>query len=274
MAEGDKTGVFTGRHAINPATDRQVPIYMADYVLMGYGTGAIMAVPGQDQRDWDFATKYGIDIIRTVQPPDEFDGEAYLGDGPTVNSGFLDGLEMEAAKERIIVWLEERGIGERTVNYRLRDWLITRQRYWGCPIPMVSVAECGLVPVPEAQLPVMLPDIQDYLPEGRSPLAAAEDWVNTTCPSCGGPAQRETDTMDTFVDRSWYFLRFTDDPATTIAASSIRRTPDTGCRSTSTSAGSSTPCSICSMPASSPRCSSTWACRRLRSRSLACSPRG
>ncbi len=211
MAEGDKTGVFTGRHAVNPANGRPVPIYVADYVLMGYGTGAIMAVPGQDQRDWDFATRYGIEIIRTVEPPPEFEGEAYLGDGPAINSGFLDGLAMEEAKERIIGWLEDRGVGRRSVNYRLRDWLISRQRYWGSPIPMVSCDECGLVPVPEQDLPVMLPDVQDYLPKGRSPLATAEDWVNTTCPACGGEAQRETDTMDTFVDSSWYFLRFTDD---------------------------------------------------------------
>jgi leucyl-tRNA synthetase len=213
LAEGDKTGVFTGRHALNPANGRPVPIYVADYVLMGYGTGAIMAVPGQDQRDWDFATRYGLDIIRTVDPPAGFDGEAYVGDGAAINSGFLDGLEMAAAKERIIAWLEEREVGERTVNYRLRDWLISRQRYWGCPIPMVSCSQCGLVPVPEDQLPVVLPDIQDYVPKGRSPLAAAQDWVNTTCPACGGDAERETDTMDTFVDSSWYFLRFTDDAA-------------------------------------------------------------
>ena len=210
LAEGEKTGVFTGRHAINPANGRPVPIYVADYVLMGYGTGAIMAVPGQDQRDWDFATRYGIEIIRTVQPPDDFDGEAYVGDGPAINSDFLDGLHMAEAKERIIQWLEDQGLGRREVQYRLRDWLISRQRYWGCPIPIVSCPDCGLVPVPEDQLPVELPDVQDYAPKGRSPLAALDSFVQTTCPSCGGPAQRETDTMDTFVDSSWYFLRFTD----------------------------------------------------------------
>ncbi|HLT95368.1 MAG TPA: leucine--tRNA ligase [Acidimicrobiia bacterium] len=210
LAEGEKTGVFTGRHAINPANGRPVPIYVADYVLMGYGTGAIMAVPGQDQRDWDFATRYGIEIIRTVQPPDDFEGEAYVGDGPAINSDFLDGLHMAEAKERIIQWLEDQGLGRREVQYRLRDWLISRQRYWGCPIPIVSCPDCGLVPVPEDQLPVELPDVQDYAPKGRSPLAALDSFVQTTCPSCGGPAQRETDTMDTFVDSSWYFLRFTD----------------------------------------------------------------
>ena len=210
MAEGEKTGVFTGAYAVNPANGHRVPIYIADYVLMGYGTGAIMAVPGQDQRDWDFATKYGIDIIRTVQPPDGFEGEAYLGDGRTINSEFLNGLDMAGAKERISSWLEERGIGERTVQYRLRDWLISRQRYWGCPIPMISCESCGIVPVPENDLPVLLPDIEDYLPKGRSPLAADDEFVNTTCPECDGPAQRETDTMDTFVDSSWYFFRYAD----------------------------------------------------------------
>ena len=210
MAEGEKTGVFTGAHARSPVNGRHVPIYIADYVLMGYGTGAIMAVPGQDQRDWDFATKYRIDIIRTVQPPDDFDGEAYVGDGETINSDFLDGLDMTAAKARIISWMEEEGIGEGTVQYRLRDWLISRQRYWGCPIPMVDCQNCGMVPVPESDLPVLLPDIEDYLPKGRSPLAADEEFVNTTCPSCDGLAQRETDTMDTFVDSSWYFFRYAD----------------------------------------------------------------
>jgi leucyl-tRNA synthetase len=210
MAEGVKSGIFTGRYAVNPVNGRKVPIYIADYVLMGYGTGAIMAVPGQDQRDWDFATRYGLDIIRTVQPPSDWEGEAYLGDGMTINSSFLDGLDQAEAKERIIDWLEEKGIGEGTVQFRLRDWLISRQRYWGAPIPVVSCPTCGLVPVPEDQLPVLLPDIQDYAPKGQSPLAAVEDWVVTTCPACGGEARRETDTMDTFVDSSWYFFRFAD----------------------------------------------------------------
>ena len=210
MAEGEKTGVFTGAYAINPVNGRLVPIYIADYVLMGYGTGAIMAVPGQDQRDWDFAERHGLDIIRTVAPPDDFDGQAYTGDGVTINSDFLDGLDMAAAKDRIIAWLEERGIGEGTVQFRLRDWLISRQRYWGAPIPMINCPDCGLLPVPYDDLPVLLPDIEDYLPKGRSPLAADDDFVNTTCPQCGGPATRETDTMDTFVDSSWYFFRYAD----------------------------------------------------------------
>ncbi|MDP9144193.1 MAG: leucine--tRNA ligase, partial [Actinomycetota bacterium] len=143
LAEGDKTGVFTGCHAINPVNDELVPIYIADYVLMGYGTGAIMAVPGQDQRDWEFARKYDLNIIRTVEPAEGWDGDAYLGDGATINSGFLDGLDRVGANERIIAWLEEHGIGERTVQYRLRDWLISRQRYWGCPIPMINCSSCG-----------------------------------------------------------------------------------------------------------------------------------
>ncbi|MEX1124958.1 MAG: leucine--tRNA ligase [Acidimicrobiia bacterium] len=210
MAEGEKSGVFTGAYAVNPINGRQVPIYIADYVLMGYGTAAIMGVPGQDQRDWDFATRYGIEIIRTVQPLASWEGEAYLGEGETINSGFLDDLDQTGAKQRIIDWLEEQGIGERTVQYRLRDWLISRQRYWGSPIPMIGCPSCGLVPVPLDQLPVLLPDVEDYAPRGQSPLASAEEWVHTTCPACGGEARRETDTMDTFVDSSWYFLRFTD----------------------------------------------------------------
>jgi leucyl-tRNA synthetase len=210
LAEGEKTGVFTGTYAVNPVNAEKVPIYIADYVLMGYGTGAIMAVPGQDQRDWDFATKYGIEIIRTVQPPDDFDGEAYVGDGPAINSEFLDGLHKDEAIARIIEWFEEKGIGRASINFRLRDWLISRQRYWGCPIPMIDCENCGLVPVPEDQLPVELPHVEDFMPKGQSPLATVDEFVNTTCPACQGPARRETDTMDTFVDSSWYFMRYTD----------------------------------------------------------------
>jgi leucyl-tRNA synthetase len=210
QAEGEKSGVFTGRYAINPANGREVPIYIADYVLMGYGTGAIMAVPGQDQRDWDFAERYGIEIIRTVEPPPGWEGKAYPGEGPAINSGFLDGLGVDEAKRKTIAWLEEQGIGRGTIQYRLRDWLISRQRYWGCPIPMIICPTCGLVPVPEDDLPVIHPDVEDYAPKGQSPLAAVPDFVNVSCPRCGGPARRETDTMDTFVDSSWYFLRYCD----------------------------------------------------------------
>jgi leucyl-tRNA synthetase len=210
LSDGDKSGIFTGRDALNPVNGQRVPIFIADYVLMGYGTGAIMGVPGQDQRDWDFAERYEIEIIRTVQPPDGWEGKAYTGDGPVINSDFLDGLDMAAAKKRIIAWFEEHGMGTGTVQYRLRDWLISRQRYWGSPIPMIICPNDGLVPVPEDQLPVVHPDLADYAPKGRSPLASVPEFVNVECPKCGGPATRETDTMDTFVDSSWYFLRYCD----------------------------------------------------------------
>jgi leucyl-tRNA synthetase len=206
----DKRGVFTGAHAVNPFTGRQVPIYLADYVLMTYGTGAIMAVPGQDQRDWDFAKAYGLEIIRTVRPPEDWEGEAYIGEGPAINSQWLNGLHVADAKAKAIDWLEEEGIGRRTVNYRLRDWLLSRQRYWGCPIPVIHCPGCGIVKVPEDQLPVLLPDDVEFRPTGESPLRYDSAFLNVACPSCGEPAHRETDTMDTFVDSSWYFLRFCD----------------------------------------------------------------
>jgi leucyl-tRNA synthetase len=177
---------------------------------MGYGTGAIMAVPGQDDRDWEFAERFGLEIIRTVQPPPGWEGKAWTGDGAAINSDFLDGLDMPAAKKRIIAWFEERGTGQGVVRYRLRDWLISRQRYWGCPIPMIICPRDGLVPVPFDQLPVVHPDVNDYAPQGRSPLASVPEFVNVECPVCGGPAERETDTMDTFVDSSWYYLRYCD----------------------------------------------------------------
>jgi len=206
----DKRGVFTGAYALNPFTQQPVPIYLADYVLMTYGTGAIMAVPGQDQRDWDFATVYDLPIIRTVQPPDGWQGEAYTGDGPAINSAWLDGLNKSESIAAAINWLEEQGIGVRTVHYRLRDWLLSRQRYWGCPIPIVYCPEHGPVPVPDDELPILAPDDVEFLPTGESPLRFHEGFLNTTCPKCGGPAVRETDTMDTFVDSAWYFLRFCD----------------------------------------------------------------
>ncbi|HEY7563399.1 MAG TPA: class I tRNA ligase family protein, partial [Acidimicrobiia bacterium] len=210
LAEDERTGVFIERYAINPVNGERVPLYIADYVLMGYGTGAIMGVPGQDQRDWDFAERYDLKIVRTVQPPDGWTGKAYLDDGPTINSDFLDGLNMAEAKKRMIAWLEEQGIGTGKVQYRLRDWLISRQRYWGSPIPIVICPTDGLVPVPEEQLPVVHPNVSDYSPQGQSPLALVPEFVNVECPRCGGPARRETDTMDTFVDSSWYFLRYCD----------------------------------------------------------------
>ncbi|HEX4518869.1 MAG TPA: leucine--tRNA ligase [Gaiellaceae bacterium] len=214
-AATEKTGVFTGFYAVNPVNDSNIPIWVADYVLMDYGTGAIMAVPGHDERDFEFAEKFSLPIVQVVSPRDgEIDESTpYISHSPDellVNSGPYDGLSSPEAKKAIVAALEERGLGHVAINYRLRDWLLSRQRYWGCPIPVIHCDACGIVPVPEADLPVVLPEIDDYLPKGRSPLAAAEGWVNVTCSGCGGPARRETDTMDTFVDSSWYFLRYTD----------------------------------------------------------------
>ncbi|MBB6629295.1 leucine--tRNA ligase [Nocardioides sp. KIGAM211] len=210
-----KTGVFLGVHAVNPVTGAEIPIYAADYVLADYGTGAIMAVPGQDQRDWDFAQVFDLPVVRTVEPPEGWEGDAFTGDGPAVNSAnadiSLDGLGVDEARRTTIAWLEQQGLGKGTVNYRLRDWLVSRQRFWGPPIPIVHCDACGEVAVPEDQLPVRLPDDlkgADLKPKGVSPLAAAEAWVNVDCPQCGGPAKRDSDTMDTFVDSSWYFLRY------------------------------------------------------------------
>jgi leucyl-tRNA synthetase len=212
--EKEKTGVFTGSYAINPVNGQPVPIWISDYVLMGYGTGAIMAVPGHDERDFQFATKYGLPIIEVIAPPAGPQGElmeAYTGDGVMVNSCQFDGLQAPGeAFEAITDWLADRGLARRKVNYKLRDWLISRQRYWGVPIPIVYCEKCGIVPVPADQLPVLLPEIEEYEPtdEARSPLARAPEFVNTTCPHCGGPGRRETDTMDTFVCSSWYHFRF------------------------------------------------------------------
>ncbi len=215
-----KTGVFLGVQATNPVTGERIPVWAADYVLADYGTGAIMAVPGQDQRDYDFAKAFDLPIVRTVQPPEGWEGEAYTGAGPAINSAnddiSLDGLEVAEAKRVTIDWLTAQGLGSGAVNYRLRDWLLSRQRFWGAPIPIIHCPSCGEVPVPEDQLPVVLPELKgaDLKPKGVSPLAAAEDWVNVDCPSCGGPAKRDSDTMDTFVDSSWYFLRFCSPGAT------------------------------------------------------------
>ncbi len=211
-AEGpiNKRGVFTGSYAVNPFNGQDVPVYLADYVLMGYGTGAIMAVPAEDQRDWDFAEAYDLPIVRTVQPPDGWAGKAYTGDGLAINSEWLDGLEKAEAVTKALHWLEDQGIGERKVNFRLRDWLLSRQRFWGCPIPVIYCPEHGAVPVPDGELPVLAPDDVEFRPTGESPLRFHEGFLRTTCPTCGQPATRETDTMDTFVDSSWYYLRFAD----------------------------------------------------------------
>ncbi len=211
-----KRGVFTGSYAVNPFTGKHIPVYVADYVLMGYGTGAIMAVPGEDQRDYDFAKIYGLPIVRTVQPPDDFEGEAYTGPGPKINSDWLNGLEVDEAKAKATEFLANAGLGESTIQYRLRDWLVSRQRYWGCPIPILNCPNCGLVAVPIEQLPVLAPDDVEFLPTGESPLAVHPTFKYATCPSCGGQAIRETDTMDTFVDSSWYFLRFCDPGADSV----------------------------------------------------------
>jgi leucyl-tRNA synthetase len=231
----EKTGVVLGSYVVNPFTGKEIPIYIADYVLVTYGTGAIMAVPGGDERDYDFAQKYGLEIIPVVAPPagaetayiaagapatDPVAGPVvkgarsnpplYTGSGTMINSGPLDGLPTAEAKRQVIATVERAGTGRGTVNFRLRDWLISRQRYWGPPIPMVYCDQCGAVPVPEDQLPVLLPYDVDFRPTGESPLARVESFVHTTCPQCGGPARRDVDPMDTFVDSSWYFLRFCD----------------------------------------------------------------
>ena len=214
-AEKPKTGVPLGRTVTNPVNGERIPMFVADYVLMEYGTGAIMAVPAHDQRDHDFAEAFGLPIRRVIAPADEpdagQDGLPYSGDGLIVNSHpDFDGMPNREALGAIVQWLDREGKGHASINYRLRDWLISRQRYWGCPIPIVYCERCGTVPVAEEELPVELPEIDDYQPRGRSPLAAAEEWVSTRCPDCDGPARRETDTMDTFVDSSWYFLRYCD----------------------------------------------------------------
>lgn len=208
-AEGtlDKRGVDTGAYLFNPFTGRAVPLYIADYVLMGYGTGAIMAVPGQDQRDWDFAKAHKLPIVRTVKTPQDWEGEAYVEDGVAINSEWLDGLGVVEAKEKAMTWLEAEGIGERKVNYRLRDWGVSRQRYWGCPIPVIYCPDCGAVPVPEDQLPVVLPEDVSFMGV-QSPIKADPDWCKTSCPQCNGAAERETDTFDTFMESSWYFARY------------------------------------------------------------------
>jgi leucyl-tRNA synthetase len=213
--ERQKTGVPLGREVVNPVNGERIPMFVADYVLMEYGTGAIMAVPAHDERDYEFAKTYELPIRRVIEGKDpdqtrDDDGLPYSGDGTMVDSGRFDGKHNREAYDEIVAWLESDGRGKASVHYRLRDWLVSRQRYWGAPIPIVYCDECGMVPVPEDQLPVLLPDVEEYAPKGKSPLAAAEDWVRTECPSCGGEAHRETDTMDTFVDSSWYFLRYLD----------------------------------------------------------------
>ncbi|HLX78100.1 MAG TPA: leucine--tRNA ligase [Acidimicrobiales bacterium] len=209
-AEGalHKRGAFTGSRCINPFTNEPIPIYIAEYVIASYGTGALMAVPGEDERDFEFASVHDLPVRRTVAPPDDFTDGPWMGPGTMINSGFLNGLDTETAKERAIEWLVGEGTGERAVQYRLRDWLISRQRYWGCPIPVVYCPDDGPVGVSESELPILLPEDVEFLPTGESPLKRNERFLRATCPRCGKPATRETDTMDTFVDSAWYFLRF------------------------------------------------------------------
>ncbi|MDQ4144284.1 MAG: leucine--tRNA ligase [Actinomycetota bacterium] len=210
-----KRGMFLHKHAVNPVNGENMPIWVADYVLMDYGTGAIMAVPAHDQRDFEFARQYGLEIRPVIRPPGDSAGvppeEAYAGEGVMVNSGPFDGTPTSESVQRVVAWLEEKDLGRPAVNFRLRDWLISRQRYWGTPIPVIFCEDCGEVLVPDDQLPVELPDDVDFQPTGEaSPLATAKDWVSAPCPKCGKPGRRETDTMDTFVDSSWYFHRYLD----------------------------------------------------------------
>ncbi len=215
-AEGiEKEGVFTGRYVTNPVNGRRIPLWVANYALMEYGTGAVMGVPAHDQRDFDFAGKYNLPVIRVIEPPNRDKkqktgkmNEAYVDDGTQVNSDQFDGMHNRDAIPAIIKFLEEKGIGKGSINFRLRDWLISRQRYWGAPIPILYCEKCGIVPVPEGDLPVLLPENVEFRKKGQSPLADVYEFVNTTCPDCGGKAKRETDTMDTFVDSSWYYLRY------------------------------------------------------------------
>ncbi|MBE9548867.1 MAG: leucine--tRNA ligase [Proteobacteria bacterium] len=202
-----KEGQFTGAYVLNPFTQKPVPLYIANYVLMGYGSGAIMAVPGQDQRDWDFAKAHDLPIIRTVQPDDNFEGEAWTGDGPAINSDWLNGLAVDDARQRATEWLVSQSLGQHKVNYRLHDWGVSRQRYWGCPIPIIYCPKCDAVPVPEDQLPVVLPEDVKFMGV-QSPIKEDPEWRKTTCPECGGPAERETDTFDTFMESSWYYARY------------------------------------------------------------------
>ncbi len=211
----EKTGVeIDGLKAIDPVNDKEIPIWVSDYVLMSYGTGAIMAVPAHDTRDWEFAKKFNLPIIEVVAGGEDVQKEAYtdVAEGKLVNSGFLDGLEVAEAKKKIIEFLEEKKIGKGKTNFKLRDWVFSRQRYWGEPIPIVNCEQCGYVALPDSELPLQLPEVDSYMPtdNGESPLAAMKDWVNTTCPCCGGPAKRETDTMPQWAGSSWYFLRYTD----------------------------------------------------------------
>ncbi len=208
----EKTGVFTGAYAINPVNGVKIPVWTSDYVLMGYGTGAIMAVPAHDERDFAFAKKFGLNIIEVIKSEQGVEKEAFTGDGELVNSGFLNGLHVQESKAAMIKWLEEHHCGNAKTTYKLRDWVFARQRYWGEPIPIVHCPQCGVVPLPESELPLRLPEVEKFEPSGtgESPLATVTDWVHTTCPHCGGPAKRETNTMPQWAGSCWYYLRYMD----------------------------------------------------------------
>ena len=215
MTNKEKTGVFTGSYCVNPVNGKEIPVWVADYVLADYGTGAVMCVPAHDERDFEFAKKFNLPIVQVILPEGEEEKElteAYTGDGVIINSGDWNGMKAFEAKEKVPHIMEEKGLGKKTVNYKLRDWVFSRQRYWGEPIPIVHCEHCGAVAVPEDQLPVLLPQVESYKPTdtGESPLAHIDEWVNTTCPKCGGPAKRETNTMPQWAGSSWYFLRYVD----------------------------------------------------------------
>jgi leucyl-tRNA synthetase len=266
----DKTGVFSGLMAINPATGKEVPVWISDFVLLSYGTGAIMSVPSGDQRDWDFASKFGLEIRPIVQPVNgwDFSQGAYADkDAVMINSGPINGLTVTEAIPAALQWLKERNLGEATVSYHLRDWIFSRQHYWGEPIPMVHCEECGWIPVKFEDLPVVLPEVEKYEPTdtGESPLANITEWVNTTCPQCGEPAKRETDTMPNWAGSDWYFLRYVD-PHTT-RHWRIWTNCATGCRSTCISVVMSiTPYTFCTHASSTSSCMILAQCQR-RSRS-------
>jgi len=215
-AKIEKTGAFTGSYAINPVNDAKIPIWIADYVVMGYGTGAIMAVPGHDERDYEFAKKFGLPIVEVISSEKGIETEAFIGEGTMINSGEFTGRPSAEGRQAIVMLLQAKGVGKGTINYKLRDWVFSRQRYWGEPIPIIHCPKCGSVPVDEKDLPIRLPEVERYQPTGtgESPLAAIHDWVNVPCPKCGGPAKRETDTMPQWAGSSWYFLRYASPHAT------------------------------------------------------------
>jgi leucyl-tRNA synthetase len=253
--EGEKDGVFSGRHVVNPLNGQKVPLWIADYVLAHYGTGVVMGVPAHDTRDWAFAKKYGLPVKVVISGGPAAYADAYVGEGAMVDSGELTGTPSPSGIPKVIAHIESKGVGRAKTNYKLKDWLISRQRYWGCPIPVVHCPACGPQPVPEKDLPVVLPDVKEFVPKGRSPLADHPEYMKAACPKCGGPAQRDPDTMDTFMCSSWYLYRYVDPRTPPLPGR--RRRSGSGSPSTSTSAARSTRACTSSTSASSPRSSST-----------------